>query len=124
MAKTRQPTATDSLPASQPVRQSKFGLLYVCIAVFFFSTSPIFVLREPLSRRKYLGIAVAIIGIAIMVGFTPNYTACSLSGTGQCMALGDGMALLSGLCFAIYSIAGRGERDHHPLFRYTTNVYG
>lgn len=212
MAKTGQPTATDSLPASQPVRQSKFGLLYVCIAVFFFSTSPIFVrwskpftaieiafwrlaiatllvavmgiithqrlllkrqevprfvlfglvtalhfifyigslsfttvahalaliytspifvtlfsafvLREPLSRRKYLGIAVAIIGIAIMVGFTPNYTACSLSGTGQCMALGDGMALLSGLCFAIYSIAGRGERDHHPLFRYTTNVYG
>lgn len=34
------------------------------------------------------------------------------------------MALLSGLCFAIYSIAGRGERDRHPLFRYTTNVYG
>jgi len=212
MAKIGQPTAKDSLPASQPVRQSKFGLLYVCVAVFFFSTSPIFVrwskpftsieiafwrlaiatllvaimgiithqhlllkrqevprfalfglvtalhfifyigslsfttvahalaliytspifvtlfstfvLREPLPRRKYLGIAVAIIGIAIMVGFTPNYTACSLSGTGQCMALGDGMALLSGLCFAIYSIAGRGERDHHPLFRYTTNVYG
>ena len=34
------------------------------------------------------------------------------------------MALLAGLCFAIYSVAGRGERDRHPLFRYTTNVYG
>jgi drug/metabolite transporter (DMT)-like permease len=40
------------------------------------------------------------------------------------MILGDGMALLSGFCFAIYSVAGRGERDRHPLFRYTTNVYG
>lgn len=195
-----------------PVKQSKLGLLYVCIAVFFFSTSPIFVrwsqpfssieiafwrlaiatvlvavmgllsrqrlllrrrelprfllfglvtalhfifyigslsfttiahalalvytspifvtlfsalfLREPLQPRKYLSIGVAILGIGIMVGFQPNYTSCSLSGTGHCMILGDGIALLSGLCFAIYSIAGRSERDRHPLFRYTTNVYG
>src|SRR5712692_5704495 len=209
MAQTEQPL--DAVPAT-PVRQSKIGLLYVCLAVFFFSTSPIFVrwsspftsieiafwrlaiatllvatmgiatrqrlllkrqevprflfyglvtalhfltyisslsfttiahslalaytspifvtlfsafiLREPLPVRKYAGIAVAIIGIAIMAGFEPHYTACSLSGTGHCMALGDAMALLSGLCFAIYSVAGRGERDRHPLFRYTTNVYG
>ncbi len=202
----------DGTGDSLPVKQSKLGLLYVCIAVFFFSTSPIFVrwsqpfssieiafwrlaiatvlvaamgllsrqrlllrrqklprfllfglvtalhfifyigslsfttiahalalvytspifvtlfsalfLREPLPPRKYLSIGVAIIGIAIMVGFQPNYTACSLSGTGHCMILGDGIALLSGLCFAIYSIAGRSERDRHPLFRYTTNVYG
>jgi len=194
------------------VRQSKIGLLYVCIAVFFFSTSPIFVrwskpftpfeiafwrlgiaallvalmglitrqplllkrrevprflfyglvtalhfifyiaalsfttiahtlalvytspifvtlfsaivLREALPQRKYAGIGVAVIGVAIMAGFEPRYTTCSLSGTGQCMILGDALALLSGLCFAIYSIAGRGERDRHPLFRYTTNVYG
>ncbi|MFL5706975.1 MAG: EamA family transporter, partial [Ktedonobacteraceae bacterium] len=30
-------------PSSAPVIQSKSGLLYVCIAVFFFSTSAIFV---------------------------------------------------------------------------------
>jgi len=91
-------------------------------------TSPIFVtlfsaivLREPLPVRKYASIGVAVIGIAIMVGFEPHYTTCSLHG--QCMLLGDGMALLAGLCFAIYSVAGRGERDRHPLFRYTTNVY-
>jgi len=195
-----------------PVRQSKIGLLYVCLAVFFFSTSPIFVrwsspftsieiafwrlaiatalvatmgiltrqrlllkrqevprflfyglvtalhfltyisslsfttiahalalaytspifvtlfsaifLREPLPRRKYLGIAIAVIGIAIMAGFQPNYTACTLTSTGHCMVLGDAIALMSGICFAIYSVAGRGERDRHPLFRYTTNVYG
>jgi drug/metabolite transporter (DMT)-like permease len=199
-------------PPANRVKQSKIGLLYVCIAVFFFSTSPIFiiwakpftsveiafwrlaiatllvalmglvthqrlllkrrelprfafyglvtalhfifyiaslsfttiahslslaytspiwvtlfsvfVLREPLPRRKYIGVGIAVIGIAIMVGFEPNYTTCSLSGSGRCMIVGDAMALLSGLCFAIYSIAGRGERDRHPLFRYTTNVYG
>jgi drug/metabolite transporter (DMT)-like permease len=92
-------------------------------------TSPIFVtlfsafvLHEPLPLRKYLGVGVAILGIAILAGFEPHYTACSLSG--QCMILGDSLALLSALCFAIYSIAGRGERNRHPLFRYTTNVYG
>jgi drug/metabolite transporter (DMT)-like permease len=92
-------------------------------------TSPIFVtlfsafvLHEPLPLRKYLGIGVAILGIAILAGFEPHYTACSLSG--QCMILGDSLALLSALGFAIYSIAGRGERNRHPLFRYTTNVYG
>jgi drug/metabolite transporter (DMT)-like permease len=92
-------------------------------------TSPVFVtlfsafvLHEPLPLRKHLGTGVAILGIAILAGFEPHYTACSLSG--QCMILGDSLALLSALCFAIYSIAGRGERNHHPLFRYTTNVYG
>lgn len=57
-----------------------------------------------------------------MAGFEPHYTACSLHG--QCMILGDGLAVLSALCFGIYSVVGRGERNRHPLFRYTTNVYG
>jgi drug/metabolite transporter (DMT)-like permease len=209
MKQIEEPAASSSI---HTVKQSKIGLLYVCIAVFFFSTSPIFVrwskpftpveiafwrlviatllvalmglvtrqrlllkphqiprfvfyglatalhfilyiaalsftsiahalalvytsplfvtlfsatvLREALPLRKYAGIGVAVIGVAIMAGFEPHYTACSLSGTGQCMILGDAMALLSGLCFAIYSIAGRGERDRHTLFRYTSNVYG
>ena len=92
-------------------------------------TSPIFVtlfsaifLHEPLPPRKYIGIIVAIVGVAVMAGFEPHYTACSLNG--QCMILGDGFALISALCFAIYSVIGRGERERHPLFRYTTNVYG
>lgn len=202
----------ETTTSTRTAKQSKIGLLYVCIAVFFFSTSPIFVrwskpftsveiafwrlaiatllvammglithqrlllkrhevprfafyglvtalhfifyiaslsfttiahalalvytspiwvtlfsafvLREPLPPRKYAGIGVAVIGVAIMAGFEPHYTACSLNGTGQCMILGDAIALLSGICFAIYSIAGRGERDRNPLFRYTTNVYG
>src|SRR5579885_445591 len=199
-------------PTQIPVKQSKLGLLYVCIAVVFFSTSPIFVrwsqpfssvevafwrlaiatllvavmglitrqrlllkrqelprflfyglvtalhfifyiaslsfttiahtlalvytspifvtifsaifLREPLPWRKYLGIGVAVIGVAIMAGFQPHYTACDLQGTGQCMILGDSLAVLSAICLAIYSVVGRSERDRHPLFRYTANVYG
>ena len=94
-------------------------------------TSPIFVtlfsalfLREPLPSRKYLGIGVAVLGVALMAGFQPHYAACNLQGTGQCMVLGDGLALLSALCLAIYSVIGRGERERHPLFRYTLNVYG
>ena len=94
-------------------------------------TSPIFVtifstlfLKEALPRRKYLGIGVAVIGVAVMAGFQPHYTSCDLSGTGQCMALGDGLAVLSAICFAIYSVAGRRERERHPLFRYTLAVYG
>ncbi len=94
-------------------------------------TSPIFVtlfsvlfLRESLAIRKYIGIGVTVLGIAILAGFEPHYTACTLTQTGHCMALGDGLAVLSAICFAVYSIAGRGERNRHPLFRYTTNVYG
>lgn len=91
-------------------------------------TSPIFVtllsaifLKESVAIRKIGGILVSVLGIAILAGFEPHYTACSAS---HCMVLGDGLALLSALCYGIYSIAGRSERDRHPLFRYTTNVYG
>src|SRR5258707_12200937 len=148
-------------PADLPAKQSKFGLLYVCLAVLFFSTSPIFIrwskpfssveiafwrlaiaallvaimglitrqrlllkrnelprflfyglvtalhfifyisslsfttiahslaitytspifvtlfsvffLREPLAIRKYIGIGITVLGIAILAGFEPHY---------------------------------------------------
>lgn len=105
------------------------GFTTIAHALAITYTSPIFValfstifLHEPLPTRKYFGIGLVVIGVAIMAGFEPHYTACALHG--QCMILGDALAVLSAVCFSIYSIAGRGERDHHPLFRYTTNVYG
>ena len=92
-------------------------------------TSPIFVtlfsiifLSEPLAWRKLIGIVIAIVGIAILAGFEPNYTACTVNG--RCMVLGDGLALLSAICYGIYSVIGRSEREKHPLFCYTTYVYG
>ena len=91
-------------------------------------TSPIFVtllsatfLKETMAIRKIGAILISELGIAILAGFEPHYTSCSAS---HCMVLGDGLALLSALCYGVYSIAGRSERGRHPLFRYTTNVYG
>ena len=159
--KTKPARSEEPLAPPSPVKQSKNGLLYVCIAVFFFSTSAIFVrwsqpfnaieiafwrlaiatllvsimglithqpllikrmqlprfifyglvtalhfifyitslqfttiahslaitytspvfvtlfsalvLREPLPMRKYFGIGLTIIGVAIMAGFEPHY---------------------------------------------------
>lgn len=98
-------------------------------ALAFTYTSPVFVallsalyLREPLPLRKIIGVCIAIAGVAAMAGFEPHYTTCNLPGS--CIILGDGLALLSALCYAVYSIVGRREREQHPLFRYTMNIYG
>jgi len=86
-------------------------------------TAPIFIallsawlLRERLSARHYVGMAVAIVGLAVLVGFEPN-----ISGK---MLLGDVLALGSAITFALYSIAGRSQREHYPLFTYAGLVYG
>jgi drug/metabolite transporter (DMT)-like permease len=73
-------------------------------------------LGEKLIARQLAGIGLAIIGIAVLVGFEPR-----LSGS---MLLGDGLALLSAACYAIYSIVGRSQRTRFHLLAYTTAVYG
>ncbi len=86
-------------------------------------TAPIFValfstlfLREPLAGRKWLGIAVAIAGVAVLEGFEPK-----MQGT---MLLGDLLALGAAVAFGLYSVMGRYERDNHSLFSYASAVYG
>jgi drug/metabolite transporter (DMT)-like permease len=86
-------------------------------------TSPIFVtlcswlfLKEPIGRRKYLGVAVSVLGIAILAGFEPQLT-------GQ-MVIGDLLALGSALCFGFYSVAGRSQRESYPLLTYAFGLYG
>ncbi len=86
-------------------------------------TAPIFValfstlfLHETLAARKWLGIGVAIIGVAVLEGFEPQ-----LGGT---MLLGDGLALGSAVMFGLYSVMGRYERDNYSLFTYAAAVYG
>lgn len=86
-------------------------------------TAPIFValfsawfLKEPMPRRKWLGAAVTVIGIAILAGLEPR-----LNGR---MIVGDLLALVSAIAYALYSIAGRSERERYPLFTYAGAVYG
>lgn len=85
-------------------------------------TAPVFValfsaifLKEPLSRRKWLGIAVVVTGIAVLAGFEPALT--------PRMLIGDGLALLSAIMFGFYSVAGRSQRSNYPLLTYAFSVY-
>lgn len=86
-------------------------------------TAPIFValfstlfLHESLMGRKWLGIVVAIGGVAVLEGFEPK-----MQGT---MLLGDGLALGAAVAFGLYSVMGRYERDNYTLFSYASAVYG
>ena len=73
-------------------------------------------LGEKLSARQMVGVAIALAGIGVLVGFEPRLSAR--------MLLGDGLALLSAVCYAVYSIAGRSERAHVGLLPYALAVYG
>ncbi len=85
-------------------------------------TAPIFValfsawfLGEGVERRKWLGILVAVAGVAVLAGFEPTFTSR--------MAIGDLLALGSALCFGLYSVAGRSQRNRYGLFAYAGSVY-
>jgi drug/metabolite transporter (DMT)-like permease len=86
-------------------------------------TAPIFVtifsaifLKEHIPRRKWGGILITVAGIAILAGFQPNFT--------RRMLFGDLLALGSAITFGLYSIAGRSQRHHYPLFTYAMTTYG
>jgi drug/metabolite transporter (DMT)-like permease len=85
-------------------------------------TAPIFVaifsaifLKESISSRKWFGVLIVIIGVAVLAGFEPNFT--------KTMLLGDGLALISAITFGLYSIAGRSQRTLYPLFTYAFLTY-
>jgi drug/metabolite transporter (DMT)-like permease len=85
-------------------------------------TAPIFVtilsarlLAEPLPRRKWAGVFVAVGGIAVLAGFQPAFT--------RRMLFGDLLALASALMFGFYSVAGRSQRERMPLATYAFAVY-
>lgn len=86
-------------------------------------TAPIFVtlfsgwfLHEPIAPRKWIGVAIAVVGIAILVRFEPQWDSR--------MAFGDLLALGSAITYGLYSVAGRSQRARYPLLTYATVVYG
>ncbi|MBE2239801.1 MAG: DMT family transporter [Caldilineaceae bacterium] len=85
-------------------------------------TAPIFsallswwILGETLKPRQWAGIVIAVAGVAIMAGFEPRFD--------RTMLIGDALALLSAVTFAIYSIAGNRQRHHVSLLVYAGVVY-
>jgi len=86
-------------------------------------TAPIFVtlasarfLKEPMPQRKWGGVALAVVGVAILASFEPTWNAA--------MAFGDLLALGSAITFGLYSVAGRSQRAAYPLLTYAGLVYG
>ncbi len=85
-------------------------------------TSPVFVallsrifLGERLSPRQWLGMATAIVGVAVLAGFEPTLD--------RRMLVGDALALGTAITYAFYSLAGRSQRHRYPLFAYAGSVY-
>jgi len=86
-------------------------------------TAPIFVtlfsalfLHESIPRRKWGGIALAVVGVGILAGFQPQFTSR--------MLMGDVLALGSAIMFGLYSVAGRSQRNQSSLLTYATTIYG
>ncbi|MBN1318186.1 MAG: DMT family transporter [Anaerolineales bacterium] len=86
-------------------------------------TSPIWVtlfawlfLGEPFPRRKWPGVMLTVAGIAILAGFEAVMDSR--------MLIGDLLALGSAICFGLYSVAGRSQREKASLFTYAASVYG
>jgi drug/metabolite transporter (DMT)-like permease len=85
-------------------------------------TAPIFVtllaalwIKEPVRAGQWVGVVIAVVGIAILAGLEPLMT--------PTMAFGDLLAVGSAITFAVYTIAGRYERAHTPLLEYASGVY-
>ena len=85
-------------------------------------TAPIFVaffswlfLKEGLNRRKWFGTLVAVAGVSVLAGFEPHFD--------RRMLIGDLLALGSAICFGLYSVMGRSQRNTYGLFAYAGTVY-
>src|SRR5690606_37653850 len=58
---------------------------------------------------------VTVIGVIILTGLEPTLT--------RRMAIGDLLAIGSAICFGLYSVAGRSQRNRTSLFGYAGVVY-
>jgi drug/metabolite transporter (DMT)-like permease len=92
------------------------SLAIVYTAPIFVTLFSTFFLREPIPAQKWLGVLIAVAGIAVLVGFEPRLDSR--------MLIGDALALASAITFGLYSVAGRSQRERYGLFTYAGTVYG
>jgi drug/metabolite transporter (DMT)-like permease len=105
------------------------GLTTVAASVVLVNTQPVIVallsavwLREPPSRRQWLGIAIAMAGALVVA--LPDLVAASGAGAHPEALLGDLLALVGACTAAIYFVAGRRLRATLDLWPYVGLVYG
>ncbi len=94
------------------------SLTIVYLAPIFVALFAAALLHEPIRRRQWGGMAVAVVGVAVLA----NPLGGEPLGSGW--LVGDLLALGSAITFGLYSVAGRYERERTSLFRYATGVYG
>jgi drug/metabolite transporter (DMT)-like permease len=108
---------------------ASIALTTVAASVVLVNTQPVIValfsalwLREPPSRRQWLGITLAMIG-ALLVAL-PDLLRSADSGARPHALAGDLLALLGALAAAFYFLAGRKLRATLDLWPYVGLVYG
>ncbi|WP_218081961.1 DMT family transporter [Anthocerotibacter panamensis] len=92
------------------------ALALVYTAPVFVTLASVWLLREPIERRKGWGMCIVVLGVVILAGFEPRFTGA--------MVVGDLLALGSAVMFGLYSVAGRSQRTRYPLLTYAGFVYG
>ncbi len=91
------------------------SLAIIYTAPVFSALLSLWFLHEAISLRQWLGMAVAVLGVAVLAGFEPHFDAT--------MLFGDLLALTSAVAFAFYGIMGRSQRHRYPLLSYSGTVY-
>lgn len=101
---------------------ASIGLTTVASSVLLVSSQPVFValgsalMGEPLTRAGWAGIALAMIGAALVAGGD--------AGRGSRPLVGAMLALLGAVAAAAYFLAGRRLRREVSAITYSTAVYG
>jgi drug/metabolite transporter (DMT)-like permease len=108
------------------------GLTTVAASVVLVNLQPVFVaagsalwLREPPDTRQLAGIALAVVGAAVVA--VPDLVASGGGGAAvgsRRALLGDALAIVGGITAALYYLAGRRLRQRLDLWPYVSLVYG
>jgi drug/metabolite transporter (DMT)-like permease len=109
---------------------ASIALTTVSASVVLVNTQPIVVailsavwLREPPSRRQWLGIAIAMFGALVVAA--PDLVASARTGlTGRNPFLGDVLALIGAITAGTYYVIGRRLRAAVDVWAYVALVYG